>query len=665
MTFLQPLLLYGLPAILVPVLIHLLNKRRHRTLMWAATMFLVRATRQSRGRRKLKHFLILACRVLAVAALIFALSRPLAGGWVSWLGGNRPEAILVLLDRSASMDAAPGETLPAKRENAIERLAAAAREFASGSRLVVFDSAGGDPVEIASADALPALAITAPSQTAADLPGMLERALDYLATAKPGRAEIWIASDLQATNWNPADGRWQSLRAAYQRLGQEPPVRILGLTEPTPGSHSLRLEGLTRDRDGLVLDLEIRHANEGPVSLPLTLALDGSTGTQESIAVSQPRLTLRKRVPLAEADTAGWGRLALGPDLSPSDNAVWFAYGPVRPLTAAVVSDEPAGRLLSLACAPPGVPDRSVTRFAPADAHQINWTGTDLIVWQAPPPVPPVSQQLEAFLEAGGSLLMFPAEAAMESPAPFLGLAWPNVETAAEDARFPVVVWEKSGGPLQDFANGQAMALDRLFVIKRRVPAGEATVLANYEDGVPAVLRVARGRGQALVVTTLGDRRWSDLGDYNVLLPLIERLARAATRYHGGAQTLDCGEPLPETTGPAQPWETLDSAIGLTGLPGINAGAFRRSDNLVAFNTPAAEFEPAPIDRAALDELFAGMRMRIFEERVTREQGLATEIWRSFAIAMLVFLIAEALLSLPARRSSGLSPAQPAPQPAA
>mgnify|MGYP002151439806 CR=1 FL=1 len=48
MTFLNPLMLWGLPLILLPVLVHLFNRLRHRKLPWAAMMFLRMANRKSR-----------------------------------------------------------------------------------------------------------------------------------------------------------------------------------------------------------------------------------------------------------------------------------------------------------------------------------------------------------------------------------------------------------------------------------------------------------------------------------------------------------------------------------------------------------------------------------------------------------------------------------------
>src|SRR5882757_1273316 len=103
MTFLQPLLLAALPLISLPILIHLINQRRYQSVQWAAMMFLLAANRMSRGYARLRQWLIMAFRMLAIAGLVFAVSRPLAGGWLGLTAGGRADTTLVLLDRSPSM----------------------------------------------------------------------------------------------------------------------------------------------------------------------------------------------------------------------------------------------------------------------------------------------------------------------------------------------------------------------------------------------------------------------------------------------------------------------------------------------------------------------------------------------------------------------------------
>ncbi|MFN5897292.1 MAG: BatA domain-containing protein, partial [Planctomyces sp.] len=41
MTFLQSWILYAIPLTLLPIVIHLINQNRHKTVQWAATMFLL------------------------------------------------------------------------------------------------------------------------------------------------------------------------------------------------------------------------------------------------------------------------------------------------------------------------------------------------------------------------------------------------------------------------------------------------------------------------------------------------------------------------------------------------------------------------------------------------------------------------------------------------
>ena len=61
---LQPLMLWGLAAAALPVVIHLLNRLRFRSLPWGAMMFLIRATRTSTKRARLRHWLIRQLSVL-------------------------------------------------------------------------------------------------------------------------------------------------------------------------------------------------------------------------------------------------------------------------------------------------------------------------------------------------------------------------------------------------------------------------------------------------------------------------------------------------------------------------------------------------------------------------------------------------------------------------
>ena len=86
--FPKPTSLWFLLAAAVPIAIHLLNRRRHKTIQWAAMQFLLKATRESRGKKKLRHILILTCRALGIAALAFAAARPIISGLSAGAAGR-------------------------------------------------------------------------------------------------------------------------------------------------------------------------------------------------------------------------------------------------------------------------------------------------------------------------------------------------------------------------------------------------------------------------------------------------------------------------------------------------------------------------------------------------------------------------------------------------
>jgi hypothetical protein len=71
----------------------LIHLHRRRAVRWAAMMFLRAAQRMNQGLSKLRQYLILALRVLAIAALIFMAGRPLAGGLLGLTGGA-PDTVL-------------------------------------------------------------------------------------------------------------------------------------------------------------------------------------------------------------------------------------------------------------------------------------------------------------------------------------------------------------------------------------------------------------------------------------------------------------------------------------------------------------------------------------------------------------------------------------------
>jgi hypothetical protein len=625
MLFLNPLLLWGLLAAAVPIVIHLINRRRHKTIQWAAMQFLLKATRESRGKKKLRHILILTCRALAIAALAFAAARPIVSGLIGW-GGGSIDTVVLLLDRSASMESKPGDGLNPRRQIVLEKVRDAMVSIGA-SRLVLIDSASGNPQEIPSPDTLADLSSTAATDTAADFPTLLSRAAEFL-TDTSGRSEVWLASDLQTSNWHPEDERWAAARASLASLPQKPAIRVLSLTGQTAPNTAIRLLGSRRSGDEMLLDIEILRAADarGTATLPLTTNLNGT-------------------LPTASATGSGW--LSIPADGNSRDNSTFFAYGPARPIKSVVVAPAgEAGDYLALAAAPPGFGNQTVQRIDPANAASLATGDLAAIIWAAPLPSGPAYELVNRFLTSGGQVIFFPP--AIPSDATFVDLKWSNVTEAPTGKFFILKDWNHSDGPLRDGIDGTPIPAERLRAIRRQIQQGDATPLARWEDGEPFITRRIVDHGTAWFVGSLPDYTWSNLGDADVLLPTVQRVISAgADRFDASYLTTvgsETAQPLPgETRTRLDDYGTPDPANAA-----YEAGIFRLGERLLAVNRPAQEDNPEILTREQMDQALEGTKFTLLDQAgQASDSSLSRDVWRAFLIAVLFSLISEALLCLP------------------
>jgi hypothetical protein len=642
LSFLSQPILWGLFAAAIPVIIHLLNRRRFRTVKWAATSFLLKASRESRGKKKLKHILILACRALAIAALIFAVARPLMSGLLGSGSGSVGTVVLVL-DRSASMETKAASGEPSHRQSVLNKISEAIESMGS-PRLVLIDSASGEIQEVPSPEALTELSTTYATDTQADIPTLLTKAIDYLEETNPGQSAIWLASDLQRGDWNPSDSRWGTIRPGIESLPTKTNLTILTAGDEVVENFALELLASRRIEDDLFLDLKLTRAEgEGSSTIPLTYSLKGARSSERVTIVGQ-ELRFQKRIPLTPADTQGYGWVGLPADNNPRDNSVYYAFGGKEPMKTWIVSDEPSGdaaAFLNKAAAPQGFARYSCEVVAPTQTTQIDWSTASLIIWQAPIPVGAVAAQLKEFVTSGGSALFFPPNS--ESTEAIFGTAWGELQEAPNDQFFINGSWIKDDGPWKNGMGNTAMPVDQLRAVKRRSIQGDGSSLAEWDDGSPLLYRQLEGQGTVIFINTLPDDRWSNLEFIALHLVAVQRLIeKGSDRLHAGYRaTAGLKKAMTrndEVRERLDTFEDYDPSLG-----GYRAGVYRLGERTVAVNRPAGENSPDRLDVEALDQLDIPYTLFVNDNA---KSDLVAEAWRAFLIAVLLFLLAEALLCL-------------------
>src|SRR5437016_2529642 len=103
MSFVFPALLTGLLLAGIPVLLHLIMKQKPKRLPFPAFRFLLQRHRTNQRKLRLRHLLLLALRMLLLAAICLALARPKIFSERINLGGERPVAAVLVFDTSYSM----------------------------------------------------------------------------------------------------------------------------------------------------------------------------------------------------------------------------------------------------------------------------------------------------------------------------------------------------------------------------------------------------------------------------------------------------------------------------------------------------------------------------------------------------------------------------------
>jgi hypothetical protein len=106
MTFLNPLALFGLLAAALPILLHLLNLRKLRTVEFSTLAFLKELQKTRIRRLKLRQILLLILRTLLILLIVIAFSRPtLRGTLIGNLGTHARTSAVFIIDDSYSMTA--------------------------------------------------------------------------------------------------------------------------------------------------------------------------------------------------------------------------------------------------------------------------------------------------------------------------------------------------------------------------------------------------------------------------------------------------------------------------------------------------------------------------------------------------------------------------------
>jgi hypothetical protein len=243
MTFVNLSLLAGTALVAVPIILHLIMRRRPTLLEFPALRFIQRRHDANQRRLQLRHLLLLLLRAGAIALLAFALARPSVRLGGAMGSQEAPVAAALVFDAAPRMEYRHENRtrLEAARELGLWLVTQLPQE----SEIAVLDTRLGSTAAFqadrgSARDRITRLETVANSQP---LPAVLEEAVKLLRQSSLARKELYVFTDLSRGGW-PVDeaAGLQKQLAELRDLGVY--VINVGVASPTDyGLSELRLSG--------------------------------------------------------------------------------------------------------------------------------------------------------------------------------------------------------------------------------------------------------------------------------------------------------------------------------------------------------------------------------------------------------------------------------------
>jgi len=539
--FVHPGFLWALPAVAVPIVIHLLNRRRYRRVQWAAMMHLLRAERRSRRRVRWENVLLLVLRCAAVLLLVLLFAQPVLSRPLPGMAGGKGATAVFLLDDSASMaqthdGASAFEHAQAFTLAAAEKLAgtgAAMKAYLASDSAPFFSAA---PVRREDLGRLrqqlaalrPRATVFAPGARLAELaraPGADGTALAF-----------YVLTDLRAADWG-ASALDPGAQLGLKALQERGPVTVLDVGA-APGQNAGVVDVLGLDRPayaGKTATLRPVLANDGPEALPATslaVQLDGLPMPPMPAPRVQAGQTAEVPVEVF-IDKPGYHTLEAavpGGDTFGPDDRRFVALKSVEHLSALVVEGAPGATpaegsayYLRVALQPGPAASSSIQ----ADLRESaagppgDLAGYDAVFISNVASPGTWREALERYVKAGGRLVVFLGDrtdadawnAGLLSEGGLLPCRLDARTQAGSDKPFHLAQFDFAGPLLKPFLSwGGLFGMARFTAFWRARALGETQVLARFDDadGSPALLAARAGEGMAVLFTSSAGADWTD-----------------------------------------------------------------------------------------------------------------------------------------------------------
>jgi len=565
--FLEPVFLWGTAAASVPILIHMMQSPRARTIDFPTIRFLLACQKRATRRTRIKNLILLLMRIALFLLIAFALAKPWQENEKTAVRPDALVSMVIVLDNSYSMgyaergvtrfeqarQAALGliDTLKPGDEVAVllmndemipavpgftadmDRAKQGVRQAALTVRGTNVDPALREAIRLAgAAKAKAAAAASDPKKDA-------EKAEKDDEKDRPHRREIHLLTDLQASSWEPV------FKSNFLK-NTDTDATLYVTSFGRKGSANAFIESAAvtaASPEQVTITASVRAVGAGSPGNVATLTVDGKGVAQEPFAV---RVGAPAQVPLTARLTPGAPHkciLSLQDDSLPLDDKYYFTVEVGERSKVLVVDGDPSA-----------IPHMSETFFL---AHALN--PGPAVTGEGPPPIdarvvtaaefpgakladfrivvlcnlPSLDGaelvKLENFLRDGGSVFIFLGDkvnAEQYNAWTFLPISLTN--PVGDPTKKQSFGFGEQRGDHPMFKNPIDVRSTRFFVCYGSAPGSlkkDAIVIARFANAnsQPALVEWRFGKGRVLLFTSSCDLAWNNFPLRRAFLPWLHQ----------------------------------------------------------------------------------------------------------------------------------------------
>jgi len=567
-----------------PVIIHLLHKRRFKIVRWAAMDFLLASSRKNYRRVRLREIILLVLRTLILILVVAAMARPFLAGAAAMMGLARRHvvisfgnALIMRLQRGNTQPIEDAKTFALKIVDTLEK-------GDTVSLITVSERARGIIREPSTdfkavVDELRALQT---NHGSTNLPEALQMAREVFEKSDNPQKELYLVTDNQRAAWRLRGGSNAEFDELLDELSSLAEIVVADVGVVTSENLAIvdfrsnnRIVGRNVPDTGLTVtvknfgEFDAEHVE---IAFYVDGSRKGSTALPEPLkAGASAKVSFTYSFLEAQPHSLS---VQLNPDNLPADDARYLAVDVLESAKVLVVDGQPASDSYSSAseylqtALRPVNSDRpfdNTTIYSPNVIQPAELAGQaledyELIVLADVPRITPENAAaLARYVEDGGSVIIFCGDSLQ--PEDFnttlydggRGILPARISGIAGDPRrnshVRWVIPSDSDHPLmQQFKGAKAsflMSPQHYQHATLDAPEGDgADVVFRYDNGKPALVEKATGKGRVLLFACSANDSWTDLPRRPGYLLLVQELAAYVVRDRQAGTNLTVGDVL-------------------------------------------------------------------------------------------------------------------------